>query len=137
MRPNVSRDWGSDMLWAYLQTIIALLIVLLLMAGMAYLLRRWVLGQQIKGSALINIDVLAAKVIQPKYVVYVIRVQEKTLVVGVSNAGFQLLTEIETKGHDELSDGSGTTTVHEGNPSFLEFLKKNIGIIQPGSKRKS
>ncbi len=74
--------------------------------------------------------------LQPKRAVYVIQVLGKTIVVGMSEAGMQTLCEMdeETVAQQTEFNSSGST---EMSPSFLNFLKNNLGIMRTNTGFKS
>lgn len=119
------------MMWAYIQTLGALLLVLLLMVVLAYAFRRWALGSHAQRANAVRIEVLGSTMLQPKVFVYVIRIEKKTFAVGVTERGMEMLTELEyqvpaiegTEGNEAHEEGTGF-------PSFLQYLKNNLGFVQ-------
>jgi len=117
------------MTWAYVQTFLALLFVLLLMGGIVYALRRWVLNPRNRTNERIPIEVLGSRMLQPKVYVYVLKVENKTIVLGVSDRNLQILTEVEPESHDSSIDRN-IETYSNAAPSFLQYLKKNLGFVR-------
>lgn len=80
--------------WIFVKMLLSLGAVLALMFGLVYLLRRFVLiGGAAPGQA-VAIEVLGRKALQPKRSVVVLNVAGRVLVVGMSEQGMQLLTEL-------------------------------------------
>ncbi len=116
------------MTWAYVQTFLALLFVLLLMGGIVYALRRWVLNPRNRTNEKIPIEVLGSRMLQPKVYVYVLKVENKTIVLGVSDRNLQILTDVEYEPHANSIDGNMGAYSNDA-PSFLQYLKKNLGFV--------
>jgi len=121
--------------WVFLQTMLSLAAVLAVMAAVIYAMKRWLFGSPAKQQSAVPIDVLGYRVLQPKRSVYVIQVLGKTIVLGMSEAGMQPLCEIDEETYARQTEftSSGST---EMSPSFLNFLKQNLGMMrtQLGSK---
>jgi flagellar biosynthetic protein FliO len=79
------------------QMLISLSIVLAIMVGLAYFVKRYMGFQSPAKRALVKIEVLAHQPLQPKRSVYVVRIASSVLVIGSSEQGLQLFTEL----HDE------------------------------------
>lgn len=115
--------------WVLFQTLLSLALVLALMVAVVYAMKRWLFGTTTKQQSSVPIDVLGYRVLQPKRAVYVIQVLGKTIVVGVSEAGIQPLCEMDEEMYARQMEftGSGST---EMSPSFLNFLKHNLGMMR-------
>ncbi len=77
--------------------LISLSIVLAIMVGLAYFVKRYMGFQSPAKRTLVKIEVLAHQPLQPKRSVYVVRIASSVLVLGSSEQGLQLFTEL----HDE------------------------------------
>jgi flagellar biogenesis protein FliO len=115
--------------WVLLQTMLSLAAVLALMVAVVYAMKRWLFGTTANQQSTIPIDVLGYRVLQPKRAVYVVKVLGKTIVIGVSDAGMHTLCEM-----DEEPDARQTefqkTNATEMSPTFLNFLKENLGMMR-------
>jgi flagellar protein FliO/FliZ len=80
--------------WVLAKTVLSLGLVLGLMFGLVFVLKRYVLPGRVKSAASIEIDVLAQRTLQPRRSVMVLKVLNKVLVVGMTEQGMTLLTEI-------------------------------------------
>ncbi|MCX7984346.1 MAG: flagellar biosynthetic protein FliO [Bacteroidetes bacterium] len=116
------------MVWAYAQALIALLVVLFIMIGVVFLLRRVFYGRRFGSPSVVTIEVLGAHMLQPKVMIYVLRVANKTIVVGLTEHGLQLLTEVDVSSETTIQGQGGEVEQKSGAPNFLEHLKKNLGI---------
>ena len=122
--------------WVLLQTLLSLAAVLALMVAVIYAMKRWLFGAPVKQQSQVPIEILGYRTLQPKRAIYVLQVQEKTIVVGVSEAGFQPLCELEGQVLDHETNMM-TNANTEMSPSFLQFLKENLGIVRTQSASKS
>jgi flagellar biogenesis protein FliO len=80
--------------WALVKTFFSLVAVLALMVGVVWFLKKTVYGKVQGGSSLVDIDVLGHRMLQPKRSIFVVKVADKLIVVGVTEAGMHELTEI-------------------------------------------
>lgn len=122
--------------WVLLQTMLSLAAVLALMVAVVYAMKRWLFGTPTSQQSAIPIDVLGYRVLQPKRAVYVIKVLGKTMVVGVSEAGMQTLCELDEESRAQQTEFINTGA-SEMSPSFLSFLKDNLGIMRTRTGSKS
>lgn len=125
------------MVWAYLQTLGALLLVLALMAGLTYALRKWVLGTRLQKRGMVQIDVLGSTMLQPKVYVYVLRIENKTIAVGVTDHGMHMLTELEYQQLPISLDNDEDRQSGNTAPTFLQYLKHNLGFVHAPSSGKT
>jgi flagellar biogenesis protein FliO len=78
-----------------LQMLSSLAVVLVLMAGIAYVVNRSLgLRAPVRHSPVV-IDVLAQRTLQPKQSLYVVRVGRTLALVGSSEQGLQMITELK------------------------------------------
>ena len=116
-----------------LQTIGSLTAVLGLMAGLAYLLKKWMYGTNQRRYSEVPIHVVGHRTLQPKRSVYALEVLGKTLIVGVSEAGIQTLTEMNTpvsRGSEESSEAEAKYRDLD-TATFASYLKENLGFVKP------
>jgi flagellar biogenesis protein FliO len=122
--------------WVLLQTMLSLAAVLALMVAVVYAMKRWLFGTPPSQQSAIPVNVLGYRVLQPKRAVYVIKVLSKTMVVGVSEAGMQTLCELDEESFAQQTEFMNTGA-SEVSPSFLSFLKDNLGIMRTKAGSKS
>ncbi len=106
-----------------IKSFIPLLLLLGLLFGVLILVRKYSFSMHGKKSRALNIDVLTNQLILPKKYISVVRVQNKVLVLGVSENNISLLKEIDYTS-PEIDDIVKT----EGKPNFVDILKQNLGI---------
>jgi len=90
--------------WMLIKTVFSLIAVLGLMVAVVFFLKKYFYGSQAIKSSLIEVEVLGQRTLQPKKSVYVLKVLESVLVVGVTDAGMQPLTELTSEGLRELQE---------------------------------
>lgn len=77
-----------------------------------------------KRSKIFTIDVMSTQSIMPKKYISVVRVENKYLVLGVSEHSINLLKELDVD-EDQLND---LTDMEIPQNNFLDLLKKNLGM---------
>ncbi len=99
--------------WVFLKMLLSLGAVLALMFGLVYVLKRFVLPGGVPAGLSVPIHVLGRKSLQPKKSVVVLKVADKILVVGISEQGMQMLTELAD---EDLSvpETPSMTSLHQG-----------------------
>lgn len=102
-----------------------LLLILGMVYGALYLLKKYVYVNDKAGSKLIRIRVLSTQMILPKKFIQVVQVHDKILVLGVSEHSINLLQEFE--GLSEILDNYDNR-LPEFKDNFLDILKKNLGM---------
>ena len=102
---------------------IPLVIIVCLLYGVLIFIKKF--GAPFKGNkpGSVPIKVLSSQMIMPKKFISVIEVEDKLLVLGVSEGSITLLKELENS--DKTFD-SPITPKSENN--FLDILKKNLGL---------
>jgi len=106
-----------------IKSFVPLLLILGLLFGVLILVRKYSFSLNGKKSRLMNIDVLTNQLILPKKYLSVVRVQDKVLVLGISENNITLLKEMDYKA---IEDDDVIKT--ETKPNFVEILKQNLGI---------
>ena len=81
--------------WLMVKTLLSLAAVLGLMFGLLFALKRFVYRGRPAGASTVEIEILGQRVLQPKRSVYVLKVMEKVIVVGMTEHGMQALAEVE------------------------------------------
>lgn len=80
--------------WAFVKTLFSLFLVLGAMFGVLYLLKKFVIGGKVNNGSLVDVELLGKRMIQPKNYIAVVKTVGKIIVIGISDHGMQLLTEI-------------------------------------------
>ncbi len=109
----------SDLLKAALP----LVLILGLLFGAMMLLKKYSFRGKRKDLGILKIRVLNNKMIMPKKFISVVRIEDKLLVLGLSESSITLLKEFN------LPEDDGTVAeTAQGDESFFAVLKKNIGM---------
>lgn len=107
-----------------LKALLPLVLVIGLLYAVLLFIKRKGITVTGKRSKIFNIDVLSTQSIMPKKYISVVRVENKYLVLGVSEQSINLLKELDVDENrmDELAD------VESPKNNFLDILKKNLGM---------
>lgn len=110
-------------LFDIIKTLIPLFLIVALMYGVLVFVKKY--GIKINGNKTgsIHINVISSQMIMPKKYISVVKVEDKLLVLGVSEQSITLLKELNQT-EDPLKPN---TTIHE-KMNFLDSLKKNLGL---------
>jgi flagellar protein FliO/FliZ len=92
-----------------------LFLIIIALGGVLYLVKKFGYKFKLKNIPDLKIETIATKMIMPKKYISVVNVQDKILVLGISEHSITLLKEI-----------SENIVVEQD--SFSEILKKNIGL---------
>jgi len=127
--------------WLIAKTLLSLVVVLALMFGLVLLLKKFFYGSKSGSSALVEVEMLGTRVLQPKRAIYVLKVLNKVFVVGSSEQGLHTLTEIgdaESLGELEekilASRSTGRTQV--SLQPFSQYLQNHLPTFMVGRVRK-
>jgi flagellar protein FliO/FliZ len=115
--------------WMFLKMILSLGAVLALMFGLVFVLKRFVLPGGTTQGLSVPIQVLGRKSLQPKKSVVILRVAEKTLVVGVSEQGMQLLTELTDADLPPANAPAAPSPLSKQAVGFAAQLQKTLNTI--------
>ena len=102
---------------------IPLIIIIVLLYGVLLLVKKY--GTSFKGNkySVVPIKVLSSQMIMPKKFISIVRVEDKLLVLGVSDNSITLLKELEP------SEEAEEIPNHQKNDNnFLDLLRKNLGL---------
>jgi len=80
--------------WLVVKTMLSLAGVLGLMVALTVVLKKYIYAGKTGSSAIVDVEILGQRALQPKRAVFVLKVLNKVLVVGVSEHGMQALTEL-------------------------------------------
>lgn len=105
----------------FIKLLLPLILICLLLFGVLIFVKRYSFKRD--GSNQFNIKVLSSQMIMPKKFISVVRVNDKMLVLGVSENSITMLKEFEAAEEFPIEDNK---TKLPG--SFAEILKKNLGI---------
>ncbi|HTY09857.1 MAG TPA: flagellar biosynthetic protein FliO [Bacteroidota bacterium] len=130
--------------WVLLKTLASLAAVLGLMFVLVIVLKKTMGGFQTSKAALISVDLLGHRMLQPKRSIVVVKVLNKIMIIGMTEEGMTMLGEIGDADilhwvdatMAETASGSGGSSAKAGTGvPFVEYLSRNIGILRPRSRR--
>jgi flagellar protein FliO/FliZ len=101
---------------------------LVLIVGLLYALLRYVKRKGFsfnnKNAGPVKISVVSTKMILPKKYLSVVKVNDKFLVLGVSENSINLVKEMD----DETAGPEESVSESEPKNNFIDLFKKNLGI---------
>lgn len=106
-----------------IKTLLPLVLILGLLFFALIMVRKYSFSINGKKSKLLKIEVLNNHLIMPKKYLSVVRVQDKILLLGISENNITLLKEYDYS--PQLDDD---LTQSEIKKTFLDLLKQNLGI---------
>jgi flagellar biosynthetic protein FliO len=110
--------------WVVVKMVLSLGAVLLMMYGLVYALKRFMMPGSAGAHQQVAIDIIGRRVLQPRKSVVVMKVAGKILVVGVTEHGMQTLAELA---EEDLPAGnrreSGTEAHTRGENLFASMLQ--------------
>ncbi len=105
------------------KAIIPLLLIVGLLYGALFLIKKYGISFKGKKNGSVNINVLSSQMIMPKKYISVVKVEDKFLVLGVSENSITLLKEL-----DRPSEINKPYADNVEKNNFLDLLKKNLGL---------
>jgi flagellar biosynthetic protein FliO len=137
------------MTWLLAKTALSLFAVLGLMIAIAWAVKKYVLDGRMRGSNMVEIDLLGQRILQPKRSIFVVKVLNKILVVGTTEAGMNILTEIDdddvlrqvtvARLQDEMRFEGLTRRSEKETASpqtFADYLAQNLGMAKTKMNRR-
>jgi len=132
--------------WMILRTLGSLAAIVALMLGLAYLLKRYINGAKAGSRNPVEVEMLGHRSLAPRTSVFVLRVHHQVIVVGTSERGLQMLSEISDPEslsllEDRMMGGSSVqrlpwtaADLMGGARSFSEYLRHQI-LMVPGRRK--
>jgi flagellar biogenesis protein FliO len=106
------------------KTLMSLIAVVGLMMVVLVLYKKFFLGGRRSRQSQVSIDVLGHRMLQPKRSVYILKVMDTMVVVGVTEAGMQPLMELR---EPQQSPAEPAVPADDAAPSFYRRLSKAGG----------
>lgn len=106
-----------------IKSFIPLVLILGLLFGVLILVRKYSFSLSGKKQRSVNVDVIYNQLILPKKYLSLIRVQDKLLVLGISESSITLLKELD---YNSFQDSE--SLANENKPNFVDIFKQNLGI---------
>ncbi len=105
------------------KTLIPLFLILGGLFAVLLLVRRYSFSINGKKAKLLNVEVINNQLILPKKYISVVRVEDKLLVLGISENNISLLKEYDYKPDLTIEEKNG-----EFKQTFVDMLKQNLGM---------
>lgn len=105
------------------KSFIPLILIFGLLFGVLILVRKYSFSLGGKKQRSVNVDIVYNQLILPKKYLSFIRVQDKLLVLGISENNITLLKELDYNSFKESE-----TIAKETKPNFVDIFKQNLGI---------
>lgn len=105
--------------WDIVKMLLPLFFILLILLGALYIVKKTRFLPSAKGKINLDIKVLTAKSILPKKYITVVKIDEKILILGVSDYAINLLKEMDYEA-DKFEINP------EEERSFVEILKEKL-----------
>jgi len=105
------------------KSFIPLILIFGLLFGVLILVRKYSFSLGGKKLRSVNVDVVYNQLILPKKYLSLIRVQDKLLVLGISENNITLLKELDYNSFQETE-----AIAKEAKPNFVDIFKQNLGI---------
>lgn len=108
------------------KALIPLVLIVGLLYGVLWFVKKYGVSVRGKGKSKIPVTVLSSQMIMPKKFISVVEIQDKLLVLGVSENSITLLKELD--GPVESNTAVNAKIDGSDKNNFLDLLKKNLGI---------
>ncbi len=105
------------------KALLPLLVIVGLLYGVMVFVKRYGISVKGKKSNAVSIDLISTQMIMPKKFISVVRIDDRLLVLGVSDQSITLLKEM-----DKTVDVTPKPSFDTDKNNFLDLLKKNIGM---------
>ena len=105
-----------------IKTVLPLLLILGMLFGVLILVRKFSFSLTKKKLHSVNIDVLHNQLILPKKYLSLVRIQDKILVLGISENNITVLKELDYNILDDESSQKNSKI------NFIDIFKQNLGI---------
>ena len=110
--------------WDIVNVIVPLAVMFGLLYGALWVVKRYTMPFSGKKLQSVKIQVLSTQAIMPKKYLSIVRVQDKTLLLGVSDHSINLIKELDNNIEEISTEGEN----HLVKNNFTDILKKNLGI---------
>lgn len=113
-----------------LRTTGSIALVIALVFVFVYTMRKFLYARRYRGSREGLINVIGSSFLQPKKAIYVVRVMDRILVLGVTDARISLLCELSDVSAWGSSGISGEANESNSSRQFSEYLGSLLGKIR-------
>ena len=105
------------------KAILPLILIVGMLYGVLYFIRKYGISFKGNKTGSVAINVLSSKMIMPKKYISVVKVDDKLLILGVSDHSITLLKEVDRPEETEQPFAG-----NENKINFMDLLKKNLGL---------
>ncbi len=109
--------------WDIVKVFLILFLMLGVMYGMLYLLKKYFFSYAGRNASSLKINVMATQTIMPKKFISIVKIDDKIYLLGVSENSINLIDKLEGIPDDTPANLEGAE-----KPNFLQLLKKNMGL---------
>lgn len=132
--------------WLIAKTVLSLGLVLGLMFALGYVLKKYVYRAKGGRTDALEIEVLGQRMLQPRRSIYAVRVMDTVVVLGMTEHGMHMLTELsgpevsanlaarQAAAEASAAGGSWWTQDRAGVRAFASHLQKAMGIRVHGPR---
>ena len=111
-------------LWDLAKIFFTLILLTGIMYGLLFLVKKYLYSFDKKGAKDLKFNILSTQVIMPKKFISLVRFQNKIFILGISDNSINLIDKMDS---DEFEIPAPEDDF-VGNKSFMDHLKKNLGI---------
>ena len=104
------------------KTMVPLLVIVGLLFGALYFVKKYGIKLRKNKKGSIAINVISSQMIMPRRFISVVKVEDKLMVLGISDHSITLLKEFDDKINQDK------TEFDSDKNNFLNLLKKNLGF---------
>ncbi len=109
--------------WDIVKVFLILFVMLGVMYGMLYLLKKYFFSFSGQNSSSLRIKVLSTQTIMPKKFISIVKIDDKLYVLGIAENSINLIDKLEGSPDENLPEFDDTE-----KPNFLQLLRKNMGL---------
>jgi len=111
--------------WLIVKTVLSLALVVGLMFALGFVLKRYVVKAKSGGTDSLEIEVLGQRMLQPRRSIYAVRVMDTVIVLGMTEHGMHMLTELS--GPEVAADLDARRAQASASPKTW-WMKDSAGV---------
>ncbi len=109
--------------WDIVKVFLILFVMLGVMYGMLYLLKKYFYSSPGKNQGSLRINVLSTQTVMPKKFISIVKIDETVYVLGIAENSINLIDKIDN-GFEDITQNYEDAE----KPNFFQLLKKNMGL---------
>ena len=106
-----------------IKAVIPLFFIVGLLYGVLLLVKKYGISIKANKSGSVSVNILSSQMIMPKKFISIVKVEDKLLVLGISEHSITLLKEL-----DQPVEPAKQIINYDDKNNFLDMLKKNLGL---------